>query len=284
MYVEEIKHKRNGKTYATILVRESYRDGSKVLHRTISNISNLPRNCIQQIKSMLKGDGTHKISVEDLAVSNSREYGASKALIDLAKDIGLDKMIYSKTVKWSQNALAMISGRIMYPCSKLSLTNIYLDTVLWELCGHERNSQPDVNEDCYEPMDELLKRQKSIKKQLASKHLNNGCIVLYDITSTYFEGEYEDSDLVKFGYNRDCKRGHEQVNIGLLTNIEGCPIAVETFAGNTQDQVTVKREIEKLVNDYKVKDVIFVGDRGMLTPKRIEEVNKELIFTHKSKI
>jgi transposase len=223
---------------------------------------------------MLKGDSSRKISVEDLAVSNSREYGASKALIELAKDIGLDRMIYSKTVKWSQNALAMIVGRIMYPGSKLSLTNMYLDTVLWELCGHERNSQPDVNENCYEPMDELLKRQKSIQKQLANKHLNNGCIVLYDITSTYFEGEYEDSDLVKFGYNRDCKRGHEQVNIGLLTNVEGCPIAVETFAGNTQDQVTVKGEIEKLVNDYKVKDVIFVGDRGMLTPKRIEEVNK----------
>lgn len=163
----------------------------------------------------------------------------------------------------------------MYPGSKLSLTNMYLDTVLWELCGHERDSHPDVNEDCYEPMDELLKRKKSIQKQLANKHLNNGCIVLYDLTSTYFEGEYEDSDLVKFGYNRDGKRGHEQVNIGLLTNADGCPIAVETFAGNTTAQVTVKGQVKKLINDYKIKDVIFVGDRGMLTPKRIEEVNKE---------
>ena len=99
---------------------------------------------------MLKGDGGYKISIEDLAVFNSREYGASKVLVDLAKDIGLDKIIYSKPVKWSQNALAMIAGRIMYPGSKLSLTNMYLDTVLWELCGHERNSYPDVNEDCYE--------------------------------------------------------------------------------------------------------------------------------------
>jgi transposase len=275
MYVEEIKHKRNGKTYVSVLVRESYREGGKVLHRTLSNISNLPKNCIQQIKSMLKGDGGYKISIEDLAVSNSREYGASKVLVDLAKDIGLDKIIYSKPVKWGQNALAMIAGRIIYPGSKLSLTNMYLDTVLWELCGHERDSRLDVNEDCYEPMDELLKRKKSIQKQLANKHLNNGCIVLYDLTSTYFEGEYENSDLVKFGYNRDGKRGHEQVNIGLLTNAEGCPIAVETFSGNTTDQVTVKGQVEKLINNYKIKDVIFVGDRGMLTPKRIEEVNKE---------
>jgi len=275
MYVEEIKHTRNGKTYTTVLVRESYRDGTKVLHRTISNISNLPRNCIQQIKNMLKGDGSRKVFTEDPIISHSREYGASKALIDIAKNIGLDKMIYSKTVEWSQNVLAMIAGRIMYPGSKLSLTGMYLDTVLWELCGHDKNSRPDVNTDCYEPMDKLLKRQKSIQKQLANKHLNDGCIVLYDITSTYFEGEHEDSDLVKFGYNRDCKRGHEQVNIGLLTNVEGCPIAVETFAGNIQDQVTVKGEIKKLVNDYKVKKVIFVGDRGMLTPKRIMEVNNE---------
>jgi len=275
MYVEEIKHEHNGKTYTTVLVRESYRDGKKVLHRTVSNISNLPKKCIQQIKTMLKSDGSHKISVEDLVIFHSKEYGASKVLVDLAKDIGLDRMIYSKTLKWSQNALAMIIGRIMYPGSKLSLTSMYFDTVLWEMCGHEKNSQPDVNEDCYEPMDELLKRQKAIQKQLASKHLKDGCIVLYDITSTYFEGEYENSDLVKFGYSRDCKRGHEQINIGLLTNVEGCPIAVETFAGNTQDQVTVNGEVEKLVHDYKVKDVIFVGDRGMLTPKRIVEVNKE---------
>lgn len=275
MYVEEIKHRRNGKTYTTVLVRESYREGKSVRHRTISNISDLPKTCIQQIKNTLKGGSSHKISVEDLAFSESREYGASKVLIELAKNIGLDKMIYSKPVEWSQNALAMIAGRIMYPGSKLSLTNMYLDTVLWELCSHRKDLQPDVNEDCYKPMDKLLKRQKSIQRQLADKHLKNGYIVLYDITSTYFEGEYEDSDLVKFGYNRDCKRGHEQINIGLLTNVEGCPIAVETFAGNTQDQVTVKGEVEKLVNDYKVKDVIFVGDRGMLTPKRIVEVNEE---------
>ena len=275
MYVEEIKHRRNGKTYTTVLVRESYREGKNVRHRTISNISDLPKTCIQQIKDTLKGENSHKISVEDLAISESREYGASKVLIELAKNIGLVKMIYSKPNEWSQNALAMIIGRIMYPGSKLSLTNMYLDTVLWELCGHRKDFQPDVNKDCYEPMDKLFKRQKSIQKQLADKHLNDGCIVLYDITSTYFEGEYEDSDLVKFGYNRDCKRGHEQINIGLLTNVEGCPVAVETFAGNAQDQVTVKGEVEKLVNDYKVKDVIFVGDRGMLTPKRIVEVNKE---------
>lgn len=277
MYVEEIKRQNNGKTYKSVLIRESYREGTKILHRTISNISKLPQNCIRQIKKMLKGDtdNSNKISIADLEISSSKEYGASKAILSVAKDLGLDRMIYSQKTKWRENALAMIAGRLIYPGSKLSLTNMYLDSVLWELCGHEKGSQPDVNEDCYQPMDELLKRQKSIQKQLADKYLHNECIVLYDITSTYFEGEYEDSNLVKYGYNRDCKRGHEQVNIGLLTNVQGCPVAVETFSGNTQDQVTVKGQVKKLVNEFKVKDIIFVGDRGMLTPKRIEEVNEE---------
>ena len=180
MYVEEITRKSNGKIYKTVLIRESYRDGTKVLHRTISNISKLPHNCIQQIKNMLKSgkNNSNKISITDLEVSNSKEYGAAKTVVSLAKDLGLDKIIYSKKTPWSENALAMIAGRVIYPGSKLSLANMYLDTVLWELCGHEKKSQPDVNKDCYQSMDELLKRQHSIQKQLAHKHLHDGCIVL----------------------------------------------------------------------------------------------------------
>jgi transposase len=279
MYVQEIIKKRGAKKYRTVLIRESYREGKSVKNRTIANISKLPDDHIEKIKKILKTNGvdmgSSNSSFDKVQIFGSKEYGASKVIIDIAKDLGLDKIIYSKKVKWSLNALAMIVGRIIYPGSKLALTNMYQDTVLWELCGHKTGSKPDVNKDCYLSMDKLFERQKPIQKQLAKNHLRDGCIVLYDITSSYFEGEYEDSDLVKYGYNRDCKRGHQQVNIGLLTNREGCPIAIETFAGNTQDQVTVKGEVDKLVNDYKVKEVIFVGDRGMLTPKRVEEVNKE---------
>ena len=273
MYVEEIKRKIKGKQYKTVLVRESYREGTKVCHRTIANLSKLPEHCIQVIKDGLKGRKLNETG--HLVISKSREYGASKTIIKIAKEVGLDKMIYSRKTKWSQNALALVAGRIIYPGSKLSLTNRYLDTILWELCGHPKEYKPIVNKDCYESMDKLIKRQKSIQKQLAAKHLCNGCIVLYDMTSTYFEGEYKNSDLIKYGYSRDCKKGHEQVTIGLLTNSEGCPVAVETFAGNTQDQVTVKGQVKDLVDNFNVKEVIFVGDRGMLTPKRIKEVNQE---------
>lgn len=275
MYVEEIKRINNQKIYKTVLVRESYREGKKVLHRTIANISKLPENCIQNIKRCLNGEKNGLNATSEPTISDSREYGASKTLINIAVALGLDKLIYSKKVQWRQNALAMIVGRIIYPGSKLSLTNMYLDTALWDLCGHEKNVKPDVNKDCYQSMDKLLDRQHAIQKQLAKKYLQDGCIVLYDITSTYFEGEYEDSELIKYGYNRDRKSGHEQINIGLLTNSEGCPIAIETFAGNVPDQVTVMGQVKNLVDDYNVKEVIFVGDRGMLTPKRIKEVNQE---------
>jgi transposase len=114
-------------------------------------------------------------------------------------------------------------------------------------------------------MDRLLERQKSIQKALAKKHLRNGHVVLYDITSSYFEGEYEQSDIVLFGYNRDGKRGHEQVVLGLLCDERGCPVGLELFAGNTQDAQTVVDKIQELRQEYGLSDVTFVGDRGMIT-------------------
>ncbi|MEK6557206.1 MAG: IS1634 family transposase, partial [Candidatus Margulisiibacteriota bacterium] len=127
----------------------------------------------------------------------------------------------------------MIIGRIVYQGSKLFLVNTYEISALWELAGHKHGVRPDVEEHCYKPMDRLLERQMDIQKALAKKHLHDGCLILYDITSSYFEGDYANSELVTYGYNRDGKRGYEQIVIGLLTNSEGCPIAVEVFKGNT---------------------------------------------------
>jgi len=205
-----------------------------------------------------------------LRLLSSKEYGASRALLELARDIGLHRVLYSRTEPWVECVLAMIVGRIVYQGSKLSLCNQWANTYLWELCGIE--DRPDVEDHCYLPLDRLLERQQSIQKKLANKHLKNGCLVLYDITSTYFEGEYKDSEIVCFGYNRDKKRGHEQVVIGLMCSAEGCPIGCEVFSGNTNDSTTVMGKIAELRELYGLESVVFVGDRGMLTRARLSDI------------
>jgi len=273
MYIERITRKLGKKQYVTTLIRDSYREGKKVKHHTLANLSRLPKHVVQNIENWIRQPSLCFEKLQQLSIESSREYGASYAFMELARQLELDKIIYSRKKQWREDVLAMVIGRLVYQGSKLHLTHLYRDSVLWELCGYHENTYPNVEEHCYEALDLLLKRQSAIQKELAKRHLKNGCLILYDITSSYVEGEYEDSDLVAFGYSRDKKKGHEQIVIGLLANDEGCPIAVKVFRGNTSDQTTVLEQAQRLVNDYQVKDVIFVGDRGMLTAKRIEEVN-----------
>lgn len=274
MYIERIRKRHKGKLYVTTLIRESYRDGKKVKHRTIANISRLPNNFIQNIEALFAQPAACLHKIDDFKIQNSREYGASNAFATLARELELDKIIYSRKEQWQQDVLAMIIGRLVYQGSKLHLTQLHNDSALWEIFGYKEQRCPSVEKHCYAVLDKLLGRQNAIQKELAKRHLDNGCMILYDITSSYLEGEYEQSEIVDFGYSRDNKRKHEQIVIGLLTNGVGCPIAVEVFRGNTSDQTTVLSQAKKLANDYCVKDVIFIGDRGMLTAKRIEEVSK----------
>ena len=194
-------------------------------------------------------------SPDDLKLLRSRELGASKALFDLARDIGLDKLLYSRNEPWVASSLAMIIGRIVYQGSKLSLSHCGDYSALWEVCGVD--GPIDVNVHCYDAMDRLLERQPAIQKHLAGKHLKDGTLVLYDITSSYLEGEYEESDVVEYGHNRDKKRGHEQIVIGLITNADGCPVAVEVFPGNTKDETTVEAKIKEICKSYGLKDIVF---------------------------
>ena len=273
MYVEEIKLKRGAKHYCCTLIRESYRHDGHVLHRTVCNISKLPTAVIEQIRIGLRKGETANRPESPLLVERQREYGASYALLDLARQLELDRLIYSRKETWREDALALIIGRVVYQGSKLALTNVYADTALWELCDHPAEERPDVDRHAYTVMDRLMERQPAIQKALAGQRLQNGCLIYYDLTSSYFEGAYEGSDLVAFGHNRDGKKGHEQIAIGLLTDAQGCPVAVEVFRGNTSDQSTVLCQAQRLSEQYGVKDVVFAGDRGMLTPKRIEEVS-----------
>lgn len=252
------------------VIRSSYRENGKVKHLNFGSITGLSLQQLQLIRAAFRGEVVPKGSKEDFKILASKEYGASFCFLELAKELGLDRALYSRKEPWVQDALAMIVGRIVYAGSKLALSNQAKNTALWELCGVE--GKVDVEKHCDQAMDRLLSRQKSIQRTLASRHLESGHLVLYDITSSYFEGDYENSDLVRFGYNRDGKRGHEQIVIGLLCSKEGCPIGVEAFPGNTKDASTVPEKIAELQRDYGLKEVIFVGDRGMITRSVAEKI------------
>lgn len=245
------------------LIRSSFRRDGKVQHPSHGRLSGLPLEKLKLIQAAFRGQVVRSDSPETFQILASREYGASQALLQLARELALPQVLYSRKEAWVGPALAMIIGRIVYAGSKLALAHQAPNTALWELCGVA--GKVDVDQHCYAVMDRLLERQPAIQRTLAKKHLQNGHLVLYDITSSYLEGEYEASEIVAFGYNRDGKRGHEQVVIGLLCNEQGCPVGVAVFPGNTQDASTVPAKIAQLQDDYGLSELIFVGDRGMIT-------------------
>ena len=255
------------------LIRTSFREDGKVKKNTLCRITGLPLEQLRMIQATLQDKVVMK---DDFKVKQSREYGASFACVALMKELGLHKDIFSRpSDDWVRSCLAMIAGRIVYAGSKLSLSHCGSYSALWEICGIQ--GEIDVGANCYGPMDKLLQRQETIQQKLAEKHLHDGTLVLYDITSCYMEGEYADSELVAFGYNRDRKRGHEQIIISLLCSKDGCPIAVEVFAGNTKDDTTVLDKIEEIRTKYGIDKIVFVGDRGMVTKVNYEQLDHDLV-------
>jgi transposase len=180
--------------------------------------------------------------------------------------------------------MAMIIGRIVHAGSKLSLSYCGAYSALWSICGAEEAI--DVDRNCYEAMDRLLGRQDAIQKKLVTKHMRNGCLVLCDITSSYMEGAYENSEIADFGYNRDRKRGHAQIVIALLTNQDGCPVAAEVFRGSTKDETAAENKIHEIREKYGLENVVFAGDRGMVTMAQYEKIGHDTVkavsaLTHK---
>lgn len=267
------------------VLRSSFRQDGKVRHSNHGRIVGLALEQLQLIQAAFRGEVVPKDSPDAFQILSSKEYGASHTLLALAKELGLPQMIYSRPEPWVNDCLAMIIGRLLYAGSKLSLSHQWKNTALWELCGV--SGPVDVEDHCYAAMDRLLDRQLAIQKALAARHLRNGRLVLYDITSSYFEGAYAESEIVLFGYNRDGKRGHEQICLGLLCNEDGCPVGVEVFPGNTQDASTVVEKVKELQTQYGLKKVIFVGDRGMVTQANVqalgtvEGLNLISALTHK---
>ena len=257
------------------ILRSTFRDvDGRIRHEQHGRLTGLALPMLEIIQATLRGEVTLKGDPEALRILQSRDFGGCDALHRLAKDIGLDTDLYSRPNEpWVKDCLAMIIGRITNASSKLALSQCGSFSCLWEVCGV--TGPVDVDKNCYQSMDRLLERQAAIQKNLAARRLPNGpqaTIVLYDITSSYFEGEYAHCDLVQFGYNRDGKRGHEQVVIGLITDDQGCPISVEVFPGNTQDASTVAQKVAELRTQYGVKDLVLVGDLGMITQSNEEKL------------
>jgi len=256
------------------VIRSSFREAGKVRHTNHGRLSGLSFDQLKLIQAAFRGDVVPSGDRQALELLGSREYGASAALMALAAELGLGRAIYSRPEQWVKDCQAMIVGRLVCCGSKLKLSQQWINSALWELCGVK--GPIDVDRHCYEPMDRLLTRQKAIQRHLAEKHLKTTTApaVLYDITSSYMEGEYKGSSLVAFGHNRDGKKGHEQIVIGLVCSAEGCPVAVEVFRGNTQDAATVGVKITELQKLYGLKELVFVGDRGMVTRTQSEQLRQ----------
>jgi hypothetical protein len=276
-------HTKTGNLYLEIqtsrkspvgLLRTTFWDkkSKKARHTQHGRITGCTLEQLQMLQLSFRGGVVPAGDPKAFKVAASREFGASHMILNLAKELGLHRMLYSRTAPWTDCIMAMIAGRIVYQGSKLGLCNQWQNTCLWELCGIK--GQPDVDKHCYAPLDRLLERQQAIQKKLAKTHLKDGVMVLYDITSTYFEGEYEDSELVTYGYNRDRKKGFEQVVVGLITNEEGCPVGCEVFKGNTNDSSTVMDKMDEIRKLFGLEHFIFVGDRGMVTQGRFEDIRK----------
>ncbi len=265
MYIDIVP---NRKSPPAILLRESIRQGEKIIKRTIANLSKLSIDQAQAIRRILKGEKLVQPE-EHFTILDSRPHGHAEAVLLTIRRLGLDKLIFSRRCKERDLVISMIASRILCPQSKLALTRDLENTTLGESLGVEGVDEDDL----YEAMDWLYKRQDGIEKRLAARHLQEGGRVLYDLSSSYFEGRK--CPLAARGYNRDQKKGKLQVNYGLLTDNRGCPVSISVFPGNTSDPKTLMPQVKKLHKDFCLKSVVLVGDRGMITQKQIDDI-KEL--------
>ena len=253
------------RTYRTHLLRRSYRAGGTVKNETLGNLSHLPEALVEIIRRSLQGE-TFVPLAQAFAISCSRAHGHVQAVATAMQRLGLASLIAAKPCRERDLVLAMVAARIVAPHTKLATTRWWHTTTLADDFGVAEASEDDL----YAAMDWLLPRQDTIQKKLAARHLRAGGLVLYDLSSSYFEGTT--CPLAKRGYSRDGKRGTLQVNYGLLTDARGCPVAVSVHEGNTADSTTFMPAVQRLRTDFGIARMVMVGDRGMISQKAIDEM------------
>ena len=267
MHVAKVVSRQGGREYVSYLLRQTYREDGKVKNRTLANLSALPESAIDAIRRTLAGE-TLVPNAEDFTLQRSLPHGHVAAIFGSARKLGLDRLLDAKPSRERDLVLAMIVARIVAPASKLATTRLLGTTTLGSLLNVEEAKDAEL----YAALDWLLERQEAIEGRLLRRHLGQEKVVLYDLTSTYMEGEC--CPLTKRGYSRDGKPTKAQIEFGLLTTKDGIPLALEAYAGNTGDPTTFADQVEKLKKRFPDQSVIWVADRGMLTNAQVVKLQE----------
>lgn len=266
MYIDIVPNRNSP---SAILLRESYREGKRVLKRTLANLSHWPAKIVERLRILLRGGTAVERFEDSFEIERSLPHGHVAAILGTLQKLKLDTLIAPQRSKERDRVVAMIVARIFDPRSKLATARgLDEDTSTSTLADWLGVQETDAQA-LYTAMDWLLERQLEIEKKLTQRHLEDGALVLYDVSSTYFEGEC--CPVGQRGHSRDGKKDKVQIVFGLLCNRAGCPVAVEVFEGNTADPKTLGSQIEKLRHRFKLSRIVLVGDRGMITEARIRE-------------
>jgi transposase len=266
MYIATVPNRHSP---PAILLRQGWRDGKKTRQRTLANLSHWSPAKIETLRRLLRDEPL--VSPQDLFVTQKTlAHGHVQAILEMVSRLKLDRLISAERCRERDLVVAMIAQRLIDPCSKLATTRQWHGTTLAEELGVVEATENDL----YEAMDWLGDRQERIEKKLAGRHLREGGLVLYDVSSSFYEGRT--CPLAQFGHDRDGKNGLPIIVYGVMTNGEGCPVAVSVYSGNTGDPTTVADQIEKLREKFGLQRVVMVGDRGMLTQPQIDKLKGHL--------
>src|ERR1700720_1208431 len=272
MHVDRIPNRTSPPAF---LLRETYREDGKVKKRTLANITNWPAGKIEALRRLLRDEYAPHEPRADLKLMRSLPHGHVAAALGMLRKLGLDDLLAEgqrQRARMVALVTALVVARLLDPASKLTTARLLDGTTANSSLGTVLALGKVDEQELYDALDWLLAQQERIETALARRHLSHGTLVFYDVSSTYFEGRT--CELAKFGHNRDGKSGKLQIVFGLLCAKDGCPVAIEVFDGNVSDPATLANQVKKLKERFALERVVLVGDRGMITEARIEEVLK----------
>ncbi len=265
MYVTRVP---NRSSPPAVLLRESFREGGKVKTRTLANLTDWPEAKVEALRRVLRGE-TLVAAGDRFAIERSLPHGHVAAVLGVVRQVGIDRLLPRRPERLAKLILALIVARVIEPAAKLATARQLSAATASHSLGAVLGLGEVDEDELYRALDALGAAQPAIERALARRHLKDGTLVLYDVTSSYLEGRC--CELARFGYSRDGRRDRPQIVFGLLCAADGCPVAVEVFEGDTSDPKTLAAQIDKLKQRFALKRVVLVGDRGLITSARIEE-------------